>query len=80
APDGVPSHVNIGSGTDLSIKELAEKVQAIVGFDGDLVWDHSKPDGTPRKLMDNSKLKSLGFVPKISLNEGIAGVYENYKR
>lgn len=80
APDGVPSHVNIGSGTDLSIKELAEKVQVIVGFDGDLVWDRSKPDGTPRKLMDNSKLKSLGFVPKISLNEGIAGVYENYKK
>lgn len=79
APDGVPSHVNIGSGTDLSIKALAEKVQAIVEFDGDLVWDHSKPDGTPRKLMDNSKLKSLGFVPKISLDEGIAGVYENYR-
>lgn len=80
APDLAPSHVNIGSGTDLSIKELAEKVQAIVGFDGDLIWDHTKPDGTPRKLMDNSKLKSLGFVPKISLDEGIAGVYENYKR
>lgn len=78
APDKAPSHVNIGSGTDLSIRQLALMVQEIVGFEGELIWDHTKPDGTPRKLMDNSKLKSLGFEPRISLAEGISKVYEAY--
>lgn len=78
APDGIPSHVNIGSGTDLSIRSLAGKVKDIVAYEGELVWDHTKPDGTPRKLMDNSKLKSLGFMPVISLDEGIRRVYDSY--
>ncbi|MGL5319056.1 MAG: NAD-dependent epimerase/dehydratase family protein [Bacteroidales bacterium] len=78
APELPPSHVNIGSGTDLSIRALAEKVQQIVGYPGQLVWDTTKPDGTPRKLMDNTKLKSLGFQPKISLDTGIAEVYQSY--
>lgn len=78
APDRTPSHINIGSGTDLTIKELAYKVREIVGYNGTIVWDSTKPDGTPRKLMDNSKLKSLGFIPQISLDKGIQSVYASY--
>lgn len=71
-------HVNVGSGSELSIKELAEKVQKVVGFDGSIVWDTSKPDGTPRKLMDSSKLYNLGWSPKITLDAGIEGVYAEF--
>lgn len=78
APDRTPSHINIGSGTDLSIKNLAETVKQIVGYEGQIVWDSTKPDGTPRKLMDNSKLKSLGFIPQIALANGIRSVYHSY--
>lgn len=70
--------VNIGSGVDISIKHLAEIVKYIVDFEGNLVWDTSKPDGTPRKLMDVSKLHSLGWKHKISLEEGIKLAYKNY--
>jgi len=69
---------NVGSGSDLTIKALAELVQGIVGFDGDCVWDDSKPDGTPRKLMDVSQLKHEGWQATISLQEGIARVYQDY--
>lgn len=78
APDTIPSHVNAGCGEDLSIKELSEIVKKIVGYSGKVIWDSSKPDGTPRKLMDVSKLKSLGWVPKISLEEGIKRVVALY--
>ncbi|MFZ4456103.1 MAG: GDP-L-fucose synthase family protein [Bacteroidales bacterium] len=78
APNTIPSHLNVGSGTDLSIKELAEIVQQVTQYDGQLIWDSSKPDGTPRKLMDNSKLTSLGWKVKISLQEGISKVYADY--
>jgi len=78
APDTFPAHVNIGFGEDLTIKELAEIVKRIVGFSGNIVWDATKPDGTPRKLMDSSKLYSLGWRPKVSLNEGITSVFANY--
>lgn len=78
APDTFPAHVNIGFGEDLSIGELAEIVKRIVGFSGNIVWDATKPDGTPRKLMDSSKLYSLGWKPQISLDEGIASVFANY--
>lgn len=71
-----PGLVNIGSGIDLSIKELAELISKIVGFEGKIVWDRSKPDGTPRKLMDVTKLHSLGWHHKIELEEGIRTVYE----
>ena len=70
--------INIGTGTDITIRELAGIVQSIVGFNGDIVWDSSKPDGTPRKLLDVSKIKSLGWQPKISLEEGIKKTYEWY--
>lgn len=78
APDSTPSHVNAGCGEDLSIKELSEIVQKTVGYTGEIIWDSTKPDGTPRKLMDVSKLKSLGWEPKISLEEGIRRVVSVY--
>jgi len=78
-----PDLVNIGCGDDVTIRELAETVCDVLGFDGTLEFDTSKPDGTPRKLLDISKIKSLGWSPKISLRDGIADAYrwfcENYK-
>jgi GDP-L-fucose synthase len=69
-------HVNVGSGSDLTILELARLVGDVVGFTGQIVTDPSKPDGTPRKLLDISKLASLGWRPKIGLKEGLASTYE----
>lgn len=71
-------HVNVGSGKEVTIKELAELVKEVVGFKGELVWDSSKPDGTPRKLMDSSMLHSLGWQPKISLRDGLVDTYKWY--
>lgn len=70
---------NVGSGSDLSIKDLAELVQKIVGHKGKIVWDSSKPDGTPRKLMDSGKLNSQGWYPKVDLEKGIKITYNWYK-
>ena len=70
-----PELINIGSGTDVTIRELAELVCEVLGYDGALAFDPTKPDGTPRKLMDSSRLFSLGWKPKISLREGIAHAY-----
>jgi GDP-L-fucose synthase len=78
APDTTPSHVNAGCGEDLTIKELSEIVRKITGYEGKVIWDSSKPDGTPRKLLDVSKLKSLGWKPSISLEEGIRRVVSVY--
>lgn len=72
--------VNVGVGNDVTIRELAETVKAVVGFDGDLVFDSTKPDGTPRKLMDVSRLASLGWRAKTSLKEGIASTYQWFLR
>lgn len=72
------SIVNIGTGEDLSIKELAEQIQNVVGYKGTIDWDTSKPDGTPRKLLDVSKLHALGWHHKISLEEGLKTTYEWY--
>lgn len=74
-----PGLVNIGMGEDISILELAILVKKIVGFDGEILTDCSKPDGTPRKLMDVSKLNNLGWKAKISLEEGITKVYNDIK-
>lgn len=71
-------HINIGSGEELSIRALAEKVATIVGFVGQLEFDPALPDGTPRKLMDVARIKSLGWSPRIGLDEGIRGVYAWY--
>ena len=68
--------INIGTGEDFSIKELAEIIKEETGFKGEIKWDTSKPDGTPRKLLDVSKLKSLGWQPSISLKKGIERTYE----
>lgn len=72
------THINIGTGTDLTIYELAFIIKDIVGYDGDIVWDTSKPDGTPRKLLDISKIKSFGWKPRTSLTDGIEKVYRWY--
>ncbi|MEP6976224.1 MAG: NAD-dependent epimerase/dehydratase family protein, partial [Spartobacteria bacterium] len=74
-----PEIVNVGTGQDLSIRELAEMICEVVGFQGNLAWDATQPDGTPRKLLDISKIRSLGWEPKIPLREGIARTYEWYR-
>jgi GDP-L-fucose synthase len=71
-------HINIGTGEDLSIKELAELVAELAGFNGDIAWDSSKPDGTPRKVLDISKAKALGWAPKISLRDGVTSTIAWY--
>lgn len=73
-------HVNIGTGLDLSIKDLALLIKKIVGYEGEIIHDLSKPDGTPRKLMDVNFLHSLGWQHKIALEEGIRLVYEDFKK
>ncbi len=78
APDTTPSHVNAGCGEDITIKDLSEIVRKTVGYEGKIIWDSTKPDGTPRKLLDVSKLKSLGWKPAISLEEGIRRVVTVY--
>ncbi len=72
-------HVNVGSQSELTIKELAETVAKVVGYEGEIIWDSTKPDGTPRKLMDSTKLYNMGWTPSISLSEGIARTYEGFK-
>ncbi len=72
--------INIGTGIDISIKELAEKIKGVVGYEGTIKWDTKKPDGTPRKLLDVSKLHKLGWKHTIDLNDGIASTYEWYKK
>jgi GDP-L-fucose synthase len=71
--------VNIGTGVDVTIKELAETIKSEVGYEGEIVWNTEKPDGTPRKLMDVSKLNGLGWKHSIELKDGIAMVYKEYK-
>lgn len=68
----------MGSGKEVTIKELAELVKEVVGYEGEIKWDTTKPDGTPRKLMDNSKLAALGWEAKISLKDGLVGTYKWY--
>lgn len=75
---GVTGLYNVGYGSDLTIKELADVVARVVGYDGPVKWDTSKPDGTPRKLMDSSLLRSRGWAPKISLEDGIRSTYQWY--
>ena len=70
------SHINVGTGVDCTIKELTETVAKVVGFAGEIVWDTSKPDGTPRKLMDVSRLRALGWQASIPLEEGLRDAYQ----
>ncbi len=71
--------INVGVGEDVTIRELAELIAEVVGFSGDLVFDASRPDGTPRKLLDVSRLNGLGWQPSVSLREGVASTYEWYR-
>ena len=73
-------HINVGTGEDVTIKELAETIAGVVGFNGGFRWDSSKPNGTLRKVLNIDKIKSLGWQPKVSLKEGIGRTYEWYKR
>jgi GDP-L-fucose synthase len=70
--------VNVGCGEDLSIADLAGIVKRVVGYEGDMVFDTSKPNGTPRKLMDVSRLFATGWRPKVGLEEGIALAYQDF--
>ena len=74
-----PMHLNVGTGEDVSIREVALLVASLSGFIGDIVWDSNQPDGTPRKVLDVSKIKALGWKPKITLEEGIASTIAWYK-
>ncbi|AJD50142.1 MULTISPECIES: GDP-L-fucose synthase family protein [Thalassospira] len=69
---------NVGCGEDITIRDLAQKVMDAVGFEGEVIFDASKPDGTPRKLLDVSRMSNLGWKPKLSLIDGLAKTYENY--
>ena len=71
-------HINVGTGEDISIKELAETIADVVGFEGEFVWNTDKPNGTPRKLLDSSKINSLGWYPTIGVRRGIKQTYDWY--
>ena len=74
-----PEIINLGCGEDISIRELAELICDVVGFEGELAWDTTKPDGTPRRLLDVTKLRALGWKPAIALRDGIARTYEWFR-
>lgn len=72
-------HLNIGTGVDISIKDLAQKIAEVSGFEGEILWDTSKPDGTPRKVLEVSRIKQLGWSPRVTLEEGITSTIHWYK-
>jgi GDP-L-fucose synthase len=72
--------INIGSGSEIAICELAETIRRVVGFEGKIIWDNTKPDGTPRKLMDSSRLFALGWRPQVDLETGIRLVYADFQK
>ena len=72
--------INVGYGSDVTIRELAETLKRIIGFQGEIVWDTTQPDGTPRKLMDSSRLLALGWKPQVNLEQGIALAYEDFRK
>jgi len=74
-----PDIINVGCGEDISIRELAELICDVVGFDGELAWDTTKPDGTPRKLLDVSKIRALGWKPAVPLRDGIVRTYDWFR-
>jgi GDP-L-fucose synthase len=75
-----PGPINVGTGEDVTIRELAELVAGVVGFHGDLTFDSTKPDGTPRKVLDVSRIKALGWAPQVSLEAGIRSTYDWFRR
>jgi len=72
--------INVGSGKDYTISELAEIIKAIIGYEGEIIYDHSKPDGTPRKLLDSSRVYNLGWKPVTELKHGIQQAYNDFLR
>jgi len=72
-------HINVGYGSDLSIREAVYLVKDVVGYEGEVVWDTAKPDGTPRKLMDSSRICSMGWKPKTNLKDGLEKTYSWFK-
>jgi GDP-L-fucose synthase len=72
------NQINVGSGQEISIKNLADKISKAVGFSGEIIWDSSKPNGTMRKVLDSSRIANLGWKPTISLDQGIASTVEWY--
>ena len=70
--------INVGTGEDLTIKELAELIRETVGYDGDIIFDDTKPDGTPRKLLDVNKINALGWKAKIQLKDGLKMAYKDF--
>lgn len=74
----VQSHINVGSGKEATIREMAEVVKEVIGFKGEITWDTSKPDGTPRKWMDSSRINALGWFPKVDLKTGLERAYKDY--
>jgi GDP-L-fucose synthase len=72
--------INVGCGREVTVFELAQTVKRIVGFPGEIIWDKSKPDGTPRKLLDSSRLFALGWKPQVDLEPGIALAYEDFSK
>jgi GDP-L-fucose synthase len=74
------SHINVGCGTDLTIEELAKTIKKIIGYKGKIKFDTKKLDGMPRKLLDSSRIKNLGWKPNINLKNGLVKVYEDFKK
>jgi len=72
-------HINIGSGDEISIKDLGQKIANLTGFNGKVVWDTNRPDGTPRKVLDSTKINKLGWKRAITLDQGIAGTVKWYQ-
>ena len=70
--------INVGSGSEITIRDLSELVKKVIGFSGEIVWDTTKPDGTPRKLMDSSRIFVLGWKPQIDLETGIRRAYDDF--
>jgi GDP-L-fucose synthase len=76
---GATGLYNVGSGKDLPVRDLAALVAGVIGYDGAVKWDSSRPDGTPRKLLDSSRIRATGWSPRISLEEGVRSVYDWYR-
>jgi GDP-L-fucose synthase len=72
------SHINVGSGEDITIGQVAQAIRETVGYQGDITYDISKPDGTPRKLMDSSRLNELGWKAQVGLEDGLKSAYQDY--
>jgi GDP-L-fucose synthase len=72
------SHINVGCGEDVTIREVAEAIGKTVGYQGEIIFDTSKPDGTPRKLMDSSRLNALGWKAQVGLQTGLAAAYQDF--